>query len=104
MSIKLILAFVLVGLACYVLGRLSGRRGDDSGRPMLQTSAPRTFHPARPAVAAAHAGTLDAASLEEIKRLVRERQLIAAIRIYRERMNCGLREAKEAVESIAGSL
>ncbi|HEY9402568.1 MAG TPA: hypothetical protein VIQ24_07730 [Pyrinomonadaceae bacterium] len=104
MSIKLILAFVLVGLVCYVLGRLSGRRGGGGGEPMLQTSAPRTFDPSRPAAATAHAGTLDAASLEEIKRLARERQLIAAIRIYRERTNCGLREAKEAVEAIAESL
>ena len=103
MSIKLILAFVLVGLACYVLGRLTGGRGDGNGRPMLQTSAPRTLNASRPA-AAVHAGTLDAASLEEIKRLVRERQLIAAIRIYRERTDCGLREAKEAVEAIAESL
>jgi hypothetical protein len=105
MSIKLILVFIVVGLVCYLLGRLSGRRGDDGSRPMLQTSAPRTLGAAQAASAAAtHAGTLDAASLEEIKRLVRERQLIAAIRIYRERTDCGLREAKEAVESIAESL
>ncbi|HLL17138.1 MAG TPA: hypothetical protein VK388_18910 [Pyrinomonadaceae bacterium] len=103
MSIKLILAFVLVGFVCYVLGRMSGRRGDDSSRPMLQTSAPRAFDPPR-AATTAHAGTLDAASLDEIKRLVRERQLIAAIRIYRERTDCGLREAKETVEAIAESL
>jgi hypothetical protein len=103
MSIKLILVFIAVGLVCYLLGRLSGRRGGDGGRPMLQTSAPRTLDAAQ-AAANAHAGTLDAASLEEIKRLVRERQLIAAIRIYRERTDCGLREAKEAVESIAESL
>ncbi|HZG53342.1 MAG TPA: hypothetical protein VEZ40_14520 [Pyrinomonadaceae bacterium] len=95
MSIKLILAFVLVGLACYALGRLTRGRGHE---PMLRTSAPLTLDPPRAA------GALDAASLEEIKRLVRERQLIAAIRIYRERTNCGLREAKEAVESIARSL
>jgi hypothetical protein len=89
MSIKLILAFLLVGLACYMFGRLSGRRGEGGGEPMLRTSAPRT---------------LDAASLEEIKRLVRGRQLISAIKIYHEQTGCGLRESKEAVESIAKSL
>jgi hypothetical protein len=105
MSIKLVLVFIAVGLVCYLLGRRSGRRGDDGNRPMLQTYAPRTLGEAQAAAnATAHAATLDAASLEEIKRLIRERQLIAAIRIYRERTNCGLREAKEAVESIAESL
>lgn len=104
MSLKLILAFVAVGLACYVLGRLSGGRGHGGGgEPMLQTSAPRTLGAAR-AAATAHTGTLDAVSLEEIKRLIREQQLIGAIKIYRERTNCGLREAKEAVEAIAKSL
>jgi ribosomal protein L7/L12 len=67
---------------------------------MLQTSAPRTLHAAR----AAQAGTLDAASLEEIKKSIRAGQLISAIKIYRERTNCGLREAKDAVEAIAKTL
>ena len=104
MGVKIILLLIFVGLAGYVLGKLSGRRGGGGGEPMLQTSAPRTLGAARAASTAAHAATLDAASLDEIKRLVRERQLAAAIRIYRERTNCGLREAKEAVESIAESL
>ena len=102
MSIKLILAFILFGLACYVLGRLSAGRARGGGGQMLQTSAPRTLDAAR--ADAAHAGVLDAASLEEIKRLIREGQLIGAIKIYRDRMNCGLREAKDGVESIMKSL
>ena len=102
MSIKLILAFVLVGLVCYFLGRLSGRRGGSSGvEPMLQTSAPLRLDASHDA---AYGGTLDTASLEEIKRLLRERHLIEAIRIYRTRTNCSLREAKDAVESISKSL
>lgn len=109
MSIKLILAFVLVGLVCYILGRLSGGRRDGNGRPMLNTSAPRTLDAARAAAAAVaaappNAGTLDAASLEEIKRLLGERQLISAIKIYREQTRCSLLEAKNAVESIRQSL
>jgi hypothetical protein len=103
MSIKLILAFILVGLVSYVLGRMSGRRGDGGGEPMLQTSAPRTLGSAR-ALAATPRGTLDADSLEEIKRLVRERHLIEAIKIYRQQTNCSLREAKDGVESIMKSL
>jgi hypothetical protein len=106
MSTKLILLLIFVGLACYVLGRRSARRGGGGGEPMLLTSAPRTLVSARTATAAAsaHGDALDAASLEEVKRLLGERRLIEAIRIYRERTNCGLREAKEACESIAESL
>jgi hypothetical protein len=106
MSIKLILAFILVGLVCYILGRLSGgRRDGGDGRPMLNTSAPRTLDAARAATTAAtHTGTLDAGALEEIKRLLRERQLISAIKIYREQTRCSLRDAKDAVESIMKSL
>ena len=99
MSLKLILLFVFVGLVCYILGRLSGGRRD--GGQMLDTSAPgRTLDAARPA----HNATLDARSLEEIKSFIRDRQLISAIKIYRERTNCSLREAKDAVEAIARSL
>ncbi len=108
MSTKLILLLIFVGLVCYVLGRRSARRGGGGGgEPMLLTSAPRTLVPARTAAvasAAAHGDALDAASLEEVKRLLGERRVIEAIRIYRERTNCGLREAKEACESIAESL
>lgn len=104
MSIKLILAFILVGLVGFVLGRLSGRRGGDAGEPMLQTSVPRTLDAARAASAAAESSTLDATSLEEIKRLLRERQLIEAIKIYRRQTDCSLREAKDAVEAIAKTL
>lgn len=107
MSIKLILAFVLVGLVCYLLGRASGRRSGRVGEPMIRdaSSAPRTFDAPRAVSAAtAHGGALDANTLEEIKRLIREGQLIGAIKIYRDRTNCGLREAKDGVESIMKTL
>jgi len=42
--------------------------------------------------------------LDEIKNLLRKGQTISAIKIYRERTNCGLREAKDAVESIEKTL
>ncbi|HEV7903806.1 MAG TPA: hypothetical protein VGO96_08200 [Pyrinomonadaceae bacterium] len=99
MSIKLILLLIFVGLFCYILGRLSGGRHRDGGQ-MLQTSAPRTLDAAR----ATHGNTLDADSLAEIKRLLGERQLISAIKIYRQQTNCSLREAKDAVEAIAKTL
>jgi hypothetical protein len=99
MSVKLILLLILVGLVCYILGRLSGGRRDGGGQ-MLQTRVPHMPGAAH----LAYGGSLDAASLEEVKRLIREQQLISAIRIYRERTNCGLREAKDAVEAIARTL
>ncbi|MDQ1557688.1 MAG: hypothetical protein QOD32_748 [Pyrinomonadaceae bacterium] len=127
LSVKLIFAVALFGLVCYVLGRWSGRRGERVGEPMLQTSdAPRTLDAARAAAAAnasthaaaantaihvaagnaaTHApGALDADSLEEIKGHLRESSLIAAIKVYRTRTNCSLREAKDAVESIQRNL
>jgi hypothetical protein len=104
MSIKLIAIIFIVGVVCYLLGRMAKGRRDADGR-MLQTSAPRTLDAASSSSSATvGAGALDAASLEEIKRLIRERQLINAIKIYRERTNCGLREAKDAVEEIGKSL
>ncbi|HZH29800.1 MAG TPA: hypothetical protein VEY11_03480 [Pyrinomonadaceae bacterium] len=102
MSVKVLLLLLFVGLVAYALGRRSGKRAGGDGRPMLQPFAPRTLDASR--LAGAHAVTLDAASLEQIKRLLHERQLIEAIRTYRERTNCGLREAKEAVELIEKSL
>jgi len=106
MSVKIILGFILVGLACYMVGRMSARRGQNGGNgQMLQTSAMRNFNRADAVNAgASRTGTLDAATMEEIKHLLRERQMISAIKIYRERTNCGLREAKDAVESIMKTL
>lgn len=98
MSIKLILLLIFVGLFCYILGRLSGGRRDTG--QMLQTHTPRTLDAAR----AAQGNRLDADSLAEIKRLLGERQLISAIKIYRQQTNCSLREAKDAVEAIAKTL
>ena len=100
MSIKLILLLIFVGLVSYILGRLSGGGRTDGGQ-MLHTSAPRTM---LDAPRRATAETLDPASLEEVKRLLEEKQLIAAIKIYRQRTNCSLREAKDAVEAIAKTL
>ena len=99
MSIKFILLLIFVGLVCFLLGRLSGSRRGDGGQ-MLQTHAPRSLDSAL----AAHNATLDAATLAEIKRLLGERQLIGAIKIYRRQTNCSLSEAKNAVEAIAKTL
>ncbi len=103
MSVKIILGFIIVGLVCYIIGRLSARRSNADGR-MLQTSALRNFNRADANRSAPGSGVLDAATLGEIKDLIHKRQLIAAIKIYRERTNCGLREAKDAVESMMKNL
>jgi len=105
MSVKIILGFILVGLVCYTVGRLSARRGQNGDGQMLQNSALRNFNGADAVnTSALESGTLDAATLDEIKNLIRKGQTISAIKIYRERTNCGLREAKDAVESIEKTL
>ena len=45
--------------------------------------------------------TVDAEQDEELVELLRSRQKIAAIKLYREQAGCGLKEAKEYVESLA---
>ncbi len=40
------------------------------------------------------------ASMAEVERLVHEKQLIMAIKVYRELTGVGLKEAKDAVEAI----
>ncbi len=105
MGIKLILGFILVGLVCYTVGRLSARRGQNGNGQMLQTPYARNFNGAGAVnTGAPGIGMLDAATLGEIKNLIRKGQTISAIKIYRERTNCGLREAKDAVESIEKTL
>ena len=44
--------------------------------------------------------TLDTSLNNRIQRLLIERKKIEAIRVYREAYNCGLKEAKEAVDAI----
>ncbi|MCK6482416.1 MAG: ribosomal protein L7/L12, partial [Planctomycetes bacterium] len=42
--------------------------------------------------------------VEQIKALVRDGNLIGAIKAYREATGCGLKEAKDAVDKIAAEL
>ncbi len=46
-------------------------------------------------------GPMDAATMGQIHALVAANRLIEAIKLYRERTGVGLKEAKDAVESIA---
>jgi len=47
MSVKIILGFILIGLVCYIIGRLSAGRGQNGGGgQMLQTSALRNVNAA----------------------------------------------------------
>jgi hypothetical protein len=101
MDIKLIVAFILVGLVCYIIGRLSARRGQNNDGQMLQTSALRNFNgPDSLNIGDSGTAALDSATLQEIEKLLRKGQKISAIRIYRKRANCELCEAKDAVESM----
>ncbi|SEB49170.1 hypothetical protein SAMN04489844_0276 [Nocardioides exalbidus] len=57
-----------------------------------------TAAPAGTVAAAAVAATEDWTA--EVRRLVADDKLIHAIKLYREKTGCGLREAKEAVEAM----
>ena len=50
--------------------------------------------------AAAGAGAADSPWLDEVRRLKAEGQVIAAIKLYREHTEQGLKEAKDAVEGM----
>jgi ribosomal protein L7/L12 len=54
--------------------------------------------------AAAHGSEPDPFLENRIKRLLAERKKIEAIKLYREAYNCGLKEAKDAVERIQAGL
>jgi ribosomal protein L7/L12 len=41
---------------------------------------------------------------EQVKRLLAKRQKIQAVKLYRETYNCGLKEAKDAVDAIEARL
>jgi hypothetical protein len=76
-------SYLLVFLAGLVVGRALGRRSSD---------APRTPPlPPRP---------LPAEIDSRIRALLAERKKIEAIKLYRESMGVGLKEAKEAVETM----
>jgi ribosomal protein L7/L12 len=61
------------------------------------------LQPTYPAQSYQHQGTAEAASMDEIYRLVHEGRKIQAIKLYREQTGVSLKEAKDAVERLAAN-
>jgi hypothetical protein len=103
MEVSTVIGYAVVFFAGLIVGRIWGRASARHEGNMLTT---------RPAAAPPRAATHappdaildepDALLEEEIRRLVASGNLINAIKLYRERKGCGLKEAKDAVERIRG--
>ena len=97
--------YVLVFLAGLVVGRVWGRAAARQEGNMLSTRAAAASVPPRAAAYAPPDAILeepDAPLEEEVRRLVAAGSLINAIKLYRERTGCSLKDAKDAVERIRG--
>ena len=110
MDVQIILGFVGVGVAGFVVGLLVGRSGRRDGQMMVRpniSSPSDPFGASRPvsleamtpsasfAASAAPGEVID----EQMRQLLHQNKLIEAIKLYRERTGCGLKEAKDAVEA-----
>ncbi|MDQ3908552.1 MAG: hypothetical protein M3268_09440 [Acidobacteriota bacterium] len=109
MDTKLILAFAAVGLVCFVVGLLVGRAGRRDGQMMVRpniaspsgsfgATPPASLGTTTPSVSFDASAAAGEVIDERLRELLRENKLIEAIKLYRERTGCGLKEAKEAVE------
>ena len=85
-----IVVFCLVGLA-FSVGFIVGRQ---SASPKATTQA--MYHH--------DANTLTVANRQEILDLLRQGEKIQAIKIYRSMTQCGLKDAKEAIEQLASEI
>ena len=101
-----IIGYAVAFLAGLVVGRVWGGAAARASGNML--SAPRanvlSSRPnplATPGNAVTHAPP-DADFEEEVRRLAAAGNLINAIKLYRERTGCSLKDAKDAVERIRG--
>ncbi|HVF43893.1 MAG TPA: hypothetical protein VM936_12810 [Pyrinomonadaceae bacterium] len=113
MEFSAVVGYAVVFFAGLVVGRVWGRASarregnmlSGQGGNMLSTRPAAAAVPAR---AASHTapdailGEPDALLEEEVRRLVAAGSLINAIKLYRDRTGCGLKEAKDAVERIRG--
>ena len=105
MDFNAVIVYAVVFFAGLIVGRVWGRAAARQEGNMLST------RPAASAVttrAASHAPPdalleePDPSLEEEIRRLVAAGSLINAIKLYRERTGCSLKDAKDAVERIRG--
>jgi hypothetical protein len=104
MSIGVFIGYAVAFLVGLILGRVWGGASARRGGQMLTqraaytpplASTPSPFNVAASAPA-------DATFEEEVRRIADSGNLIHAIKLYRERTGCGLKEAKDAVERIRG--
>jgi ribosomal protein L7/L12 len=77
----------------------AAERCEKCGAWLTQNAAARSIDPAPASDATLDKGV--AALENEVVSLMRQRQKIAAIKLYRERTGLGLKEAKDAVELLA---
>ncbi len=97
-------SIVMIGVLFFVLSKRNKNNGGASNPPgdFTATSEESPFH------SSTHAGNSNANNAnahsalngDEIMDLLQRGQKIEAIKIYRERTNCGLKEAKDAVEEL----
>ena len=98
MEVGVVIGYAVAFLAGLIVGRVWGGAAARGRGNML---APRPAFTPPPAGYASNAPA-DATLEEEVRRLAAAGNLIHAIKLYRERTGCGLKEAKDAVERIRG--
>ena len=96
MDATYLLGFILIGLVCFIVGFVAGRRSALRAGPMIMQPSP--LHMSRP-MGAPQGATL-AGEMEDVRACIRGGNKIQAIKIYRERTGLGLKESKDAVEAM----
>jgi hypothetical protein len=104
MEVGTVIGYAVAFLVGLIVGRIWGGASARKGGNMLSTrlaSAP-PLAPARSPFNVAANVPPDATFEDEVRRLADAGNLINAIKLYRERTGCSLKEAKDAVERIRG--
>jgi ribosomal protein L7/L12 len=105
MEFSTVIGYVVVFFAGLVVGRVWGRASARQEGNMLSARPAAAFAPTQSTAYDPPDAILDepdALLEEEVRRLAASGNLINAIKLYRERKGCGLKEAKDAVERIRG--
>jgi len=104
MEFAVVIGYAVVFFAGLIVGRVWGRASASQEGNML-SPRPAAAVQARAASFAPPNALLeepDALLEEEVRRLSADGKLINAIKLYRERTGCSLKDAKDAVERIRG--
>ena len=97
MDTAYLLGLILVGLVCFIVGFVVGRRSALRARPMIMQPSPlQMSQPMSMPQSRALAG-----EMEDVRAYIRAGQMIHAIKAYRDRTGLGLKESKDAVEAMA---